>query len=256
MQNRELQPKQIKLIIIVASSVFLAICAIAIFSYFTTRYNGMVVVENIDSCAIGLPTDRKNTIFRRLYQFVESQNQTNNQPTTSTYSGIIRANSCQSADDTNANGELLSSAASFILDIAELQYSFRVQFSYFKNNKQPDEYVDIGFPLVTCLQPSKAIYPDFNCEDNELILATNDNPIYLEIFSVFPYFGEDYNLTYTFSPDSVTGYSIIITYTPPESVYLDGTYDEFITSRRQMAENFLSNNNIDIDDYSIIERTR
>lgn len=248
--------KKVKIFVVICVVAFIGAVVFAIFNYLYVNYNNMVKVVNLGDCAEGVSKAIKETTFSNLYEFVTYQNKINDKDMASTYDGMVREGTCTVRDSINQEGKMTFTSVDFILDIEELQYSYRVEFNYIKPGSDRSEYVDLGSTMVSCLREREMIYPDFGCDKNELILNTNGYAIDWEIFSALPYIGDGYTLTYTLSPESVSGYSIVFKYNIPEDEFKNGTYEDFIKKRREMAKDYLKDNNVNLDDYSLIESKR
>lgn len=245
--------RKIKIIVIVAAIGFLGLAIWIVLRWQYKDYSNMVIISNMDECATKVEWAMKKEVFSTLHQYIESQNGLNHHDTLSTYEGVIRQNTCILKDYKNEQGKVVSTAVKFILDIEELQYSYQVQFDYIKPGSDRSEYVDLGSTQVSCLRDKEMIYPGFKCDENELILGVNGSAIDWEIFSAAPYVGDGFTITYTLSPESVSGYSIVLKYTPPESVFKNGTLDSYLAERRKIAEDYLKSKGVNLDEYSIIE---
>jgi hypothetical protein len=138
-----------------------------------------------------------------------------------------------------------------IIDIADLQYSYRVKYSYIPTNLKKNEksYADLGTVMLYCLDEKDMIYPDFNCTKSQLATPEPD-----PITMVSGYVYEGCTLTYTTSGTSKSGYAIILTYKPSESIYLNGGYMEFKAKCHDDAMEYLENAGINKDDYYFYER--
>ena len=230
--------------------VFLVAC-IAIFAYYLlNRHNEMVVITNLNTCVTDMSSADQDEIFRSIYPYIKEQNAVNLIPTQASYEGIVRAGTCQT-QDYDIDGQK-SHYTEFILDIPTLQQSYRISFNWVKTYEEKLPETDLGHAGVSCLEPEELIYDDFNCDQNSLITTINANGD--PILEVLPYFGDGYSLSPTLSTESSSGYSIILTYDPPSEVYLGGTLAEFQAERYKMMENYLKSKNIDISNYTIIEK--
>ncbi|MCL1839768.1 hypothetical protein FWF89_02080 [Candidatus Saccharibacteria bacterium] len=250
--NNDNQFKIRKRALIIVAIIFLAVCAFAIWYYLFTMHNNMIVITNIDSCAERLPASQRDTVFRQLYPFIREQNSVNGIDSQPTYHAVIRDNTCRTKD--YERDGLRSSNARFILDIEELNQSYRVSFNWIKTGDPQSPEIDLGSTNVNCLLEEYLIYGDFNCDQNPLIQASNSGRE--PILSLIPYFGDGFSLSPTLSATSKSGYSIILTFDPPQIIYLEGPLEPFLESRRTMMRQFLQDNDINIDEYGIIENFR
>lgn len=248
--NNENQPIDRRRLAIGIIVVFVLVCVFAVIFYFATRNSRMVVITNIDSCAEKLPSSQKETVFAQIYPFIEAQNKINEVGNKNTYTGVIREGTCTTKEYED-NG-LKSSNARFILDIEDAEQSYRVSFNWIKTGDVQSPEIDLGSANLNCLLEEDLIYGDFRCNSNPLIQAANSGTD--PILSIIPYFGNGYSLSPTLSSTSASGYSIILTFDPPEEVQLNGTIENFKESRRKMMESYLRDHDVDIDNYSIIER--
>lgn len=247
---------RIKLVVVLAAVGFLSLVGFIIYQWLHVSYDEMVVVANLDECAVGIERTMKESVFTTIYQYVKAQNEVGDKVTDKTYEAVIRDGTCATEDFKNEKDKLVSTGVKAILDIDELQYSYLMRFSYIKPGSDRNEYVDLGTTMLTCLREKEMIYQDFGCNQNQLIKDTSLDVTYWEIFSALPYVGDGFTLTYTLSPESISGYSIVFKYNVPESAFKNGTYGEFIAERRKMAENYLRERGVDLDDYSLIESKR
>ncbi|MFV0484708.1 MAG: hypothetical protein ACK5MU_00535 [Candidatus Saccharimonadales bacterium] len=241
--------KKRRVLVVGVGVVFLLAVAAVVANYFLTRHNDMVVIDNIDTCAERLPGSRKDAVFRNLYSYVEKQNEVNGVETARTYHAVVRSDSCKVTE--YESDSYLNYNAKFIMDIEELGYSYRVNFSWVKSGDAKHPNLDLGSVNVNCLLDDDLIYGEFGCEKNSLILTADSGGD--AILALLPYFGDGYMLTPTLSSSSASGYTIILTFDPPSSVYMDGSYDTFREGRRAMMREFLKENDIDIDDYELAE---
>lgn len=244
---------RVRIFVICCALVFIGFVVFVIYNYLHINYTEKVKVINIDKCASGIQKETKETVFANLYQYVLYQNELTDRITQPTYEGVVRSDTCFVKDNLNAKDRIVSTSVDFILDISELEYSYRVKFNYIKPGSDRSEYVDLGSTQVSCLRDEEMIYPGFKCDENELILGVNGSAIDWEIFSAAPYVGDGFTITYTLSPESVSGYSIVLKYTPPESVFKNGTLDSYLAERRKIAEDYLKSKGVNLDEYSIIE---
>lgn len=250
MNNEESQILLKKRLAIGLVATFLIACIAIVIYCILTNNNRKVIITNLDSCATDMPADDRDDLFRKLYDFVEAQNQTNSKSSQPHYDAVIRTDSCQNKSYEYEGQK--SYTATAILDIESAKQSYQISFNWVKSSEISIENIDLGSVQVSCLTQNELIYGDFNCDQNPLINSTgSDND---PILAILPYFGDGFSLSPTLSADSASGYSIIITYDPPESVYLGGTLETFQNERKQMAENYLESQNIDISRYTFIEK--
>ena len=114
-----------------------------------------------------------------------------------------------------------------------------------------DEYFDVGNVFVYCIEEKDRIYDDFGCTDTGAADTVTD-PILL----LAPKVADGCFIQPTTSGTSNSGYSIIIVYDPPSSVYMEGDEVAFKADCKAKAMKYLEENKINLDDYLIFEKTQ
>lgn len=138
----------------------------------------------------------------------------------------------------------------FIVDIASVEQSYIVKY-YYGELKSEYEAEESASVMVYCVEDeNEVIYPDFACKANRDFVKPD--PIQYILPQVF----EDYSLTYTYSLTSESGYAIVVTYDPPESVYLSGKVEEFENESMGKIREFLTGAGVNPDDYEFVIKYR
>ena len=134
----------------------------------------------------------------------------------------------------------------FIVDIAEVEQSYIMEYYYGQlDDKQETE--GSASVMVYCIEdPDEVVYEDFICRANHDFVKPD--PIQYILPQVF----SDYNLSYTYSLTSESGYAVVVTYNPPESVYLSGKLEEFENEKMSAIREYLTEAGVDPDDYEFI----
>ena len=228
----------------------MGLVAIIAIIYMENRKSGQVIIENFSDCVKDISDDDRLRVFRGIYGRVGVVKRAKSEKTDKYYTGKIRANTCKTTDHTKEGQGYTD--VEFIIDIPKPKYSFSILFSYI-SEKTPYviEGFDVGDVYIYCVEDKDRIYDDFGCVD----LGVSDEK-FEPLFEISSYVDEGCYIQPTTSGTSKSGYSIIIVYDPPSSVYEDGTYVEFKQSCKEKAMKHLEDNNINLDDYLIFEKTQ
>lgn len=134
----------------------------------------------------------------------------------------------------------------FIVDIASVQQSYIMKYYYGELEEQRETEGDTSV-MVYCIEnPDEVIYNDFACKANRDFVKPD--PIQYILPQVF----EGYSLTYTYSLTSESGYAVVVTYDPPESIYLSGKVEEFENESMGKIREFLTGAGVNPDDYEFV----
>ncbi len=212
-------------------------------------YGEEIKINNFTEYYPQVPRDRRDAVFSSLHDMIAS----NSKPDAiiPKSGAIIRENTAQS----NYNEDLQNYYGSFIVDIAEIQQSYNVQFAWTEDRKAV-LYGDSM--LITCVHGDKVIYNNFVCTDAviEQENETNDILERFPIMKVLPidieYYADGYGAYthYTISSDfgynedkSKQTFSVLIT------DYTGGNYDDAIQRITNLGYN-PKDYNIIYQDYS------
>jgi len=203
-----------------------------------------VIIAGLNECLVGIRDADRDTVYGNTYYRVESQNNANGVNTKDSYDAVLRKGSCRN-DKAKYEGQEYRST-SFIVDIEELKYSFRIMYSYIPSsvviNKDSDIKSDEA--VAYCLNKDEMIYPDFGCDKDPLALKTPD-PIKRINGAIM----DGCTLSYTTSGTSKSGYAIIIKYQPPAGE----EYSTFRPKCREAVMNRIKDAGINPDDYYLYE---
>lgn len=194
--------------------VFVVLVVVAIILAIQNSINGRVIISGLDECLVQLRGDDRDSIQKEAYLYVKRQNEINGKETKSTYNATVRKDSCSNRETTIEKQGLR--ASSFILDIEDLNYSYRARFTYIPTSisKNNDSELEPDTLRLYCLDSSEMIYPDFGCDKNGLMYEVSDPIVYAR--------GEVFNgctISYTTSGTSKSGYAIILKYKPAGEEY-------------------------------------
>lgn len=134
----------------------------------------------------------------------------------------------------------------FIVDIDSVQQSYIMKY-YYGELKSEYEAEESASVMVYCIEnPDEVIYDGFVCKANRDFVKPD--PIQYILPQVF----DNYSLTYTYSLTSKSGYAVVVTYDPPESIYLSGKVEEFENESMGKIREFLIGAGVNPDDYEFV----
>lgn len=138
----------------------------------------------------------------------------------------------------------------FIVDIDVVQESYIIKYYYGELNGGYELEASASVMLYCIENPDEVIYGDFQC------LANHDYVKPDPIQYVLPREFEDYILSYTYSLTSESGYAVVVTYDPPESIYLSGRVEEFENESMGKIREFLIESGVEPDRYEFVVKYR
>lgn len=205
--------------------------------FYRNPYGPEIKIDNFSEFYSSTPKEQQEVIFYQLYNSV-SQNVTDtaNIPTSG---ALVRADTVIS--DYNAETDV--NYGSFIVDIAALEQSYRIQFEWSKDLTNPN--LSGYATLITCPDAEYVIYPNFQCTDS-LIQAQQqadalnaEYPIMKDLPIKIDYFKDgvgqhiNYNIEGDLSTfaDGSSSFKIIIT------DYTGGKYEEALERIRSLGYN-------------------
>ena len=134
----------------------------------------------------------------------------------------------------------------FIVDIDSVQQSYIMEYYYGKLDGEA-EAEGAASVMVYCIEdPEEVIYEDFVCDANRDFVKPDP------IQYILPREFEDYELSYTYSLTSESGYAVVVTYDPPESIYLSGKVEEFENESMGKIREFLTESGVEPDRYEFV----
>ena len=236
--------------IVISISIVFAIFIIISIIYAVVRNNEanrfLIIVDNLSSCTPNISDDSKFNLSSSLYGIASSQNDLSHIKSASNYHANFREGSCETKNYINYNRPSYVTTA--IVDIPDLQYSYKVRFNWLSSSTPVPEELD-GMPIyVFCLPNDQLVYPEFGCSDNPSFSIEDD-----EITYIIPYSGNGYKLDLVKSVNSPSGYSIIATIIIPDSAYRDQDFDSIVFREEKLTEikELLKAYSLDPDNYII-----
>lgn len=245
--ERFIRNRKYTLIALAAGFVVLVIASIILAHFASVK--DKVLIKGLDECLTDIKAEDKDIVLKRIFVRVKEQNEANGKESKSSYDAVVREGSCHNEPSVDDGQEF--AASNFIVDIADLQYSFRIKYNYIPKSKttNPNSFADLGTVAAYCLDEADMIYPDFGCNNTPTSMEEPD-PITMLVGKVM----DGCNITYTTSGTSKSGYAIILQYKPAERIYLDGKYGEFKKQCYSKAMKYLKDAKINLDDYYFYEK--
>lgn len=195
-----------------------------------------LVIGNFDELLPDVPSMTKQQIEEKLYMQVEASGVR----TVPENGAMIRGDSIGGF----AIGDF--HVGDFIVDIDSIQQSYIMKY-YYGALESEYEVEESASVMVYCIEDeNEVIYPDFVCKANRDYVKPD--PIQYILPRTFNY----YSLSYTYSLTSESGYAVVVTYDPPESVYLGGRVEEFENESMGKIREFLVGAGVDPDDYEFV----
>ncbi len=230
--------------------LIMGVIALVIILYMENMKSGQVIIEGFADCVKDISDNDRARVYKGIYGTVGNVNRAKKLDSQKYYNGEIRKNTCNVVEKEKSGQKYTE--VEFILDIPKAKYSFRILFSYISTKtKIVDEYFDVGNVFVYCVEEKDRIYDDFGCTDTGAA-STETDPILL----LAPKVTDGCYIQPTTSGTSNSGYSIIIVYDPPSSVYMEGDEVAFKADCKAKAMKYLEENKINLDDYLIFEKTQ
>ena len=246
--SMEERPKNKKWLVIIMIVAFLAL-VVGLIVYSVMKMNAAndrkVLIDNLAECAPNISESSRTELETSLYGVVVSQNEIGFMKSASSYHAKIREDSCKTKNYSDS-GRVTTT---IIIDIPELQYSYKVRFDWISSDAEGSKKFDTLAPYVFCLPDDEMIYPDFGCSDNPAVSIEEDEITYL-----LPLIGDGYELTLVKSIDSKCGYAVIATIIPPKEVYMSGDPIAFRDERLAEIRKLLESYGLNLDNYVIRSR--
>ena len=158
------------------------------------QFGKFIRIQNYDAKVKNLSGDMRDGTEASLYNTVV-KNVDAETDATKIKDAFIRDNS----DSQEYNRQTTVYSGEFIVDMASIKQSYRIQYSYSK-----DENANVGgYPIiVSCLPKEQLIYGEFKCTDLASVQSTGDD----EILQYLPY----ENFTFKISPDATQGDKLVL----------------------------------------------
>ena len=144
--------------------VFIAIVIIVVvISLIVNRiidsHDQKITVTNLGSYAGDLPTDIREDIYANVFLAAQSNSPDLSDESLSSASATIRDNTFTSA---YASSEQIYSG-SFIVDIPNLEQSYKVYYGWTKDSEKANQYFYNGNVVISCLTPDQYVYQFSPC---------------------------------------------------------------------------------------------
>lgn len=188
-----------------------------------------------------LPDSYRNSIEAAVHSMIEYNN--NRDVSDAVGDAVIRDSSATQQEIVKGS----SYSGNFIIDIASIRQSYRVQYEY---SDDPQANPQSGYPvLVSCLPKEDLIYGDFSCKER---YVSTDNKSVLKdpIISKLPYA----NLSFRLSADVTTGtLKLYAELRIPESDLKGGeeSTKQVISSYKEEVVNWIKSQGLDSEKYNI-----
>ena len=164
-------------------------------------------IDNFRSFYRDVPTNTYDSVTASLYDII-SKNLDNNQ-SIPTDGAEIRADTVSDLYNENT----LMTSSSFIVDIASIQQSYRIQMVW---SSEPKAENNISYSVVaSCVAEYELIYPEFTCTDmrseDPLNTLFSNNPIIYKLPITVSYYEDNFSryVNYTISYTVIDDYSNI-----------------------------------------------
>ena len=200
----------------------------------TTPSDPTLSIDNFSEVLPDVPEISRRAIEEKLYQEVAAQ-----VTPTPTSGALIRENSTYSFTLKPS-----FTVGDFIVDVESVQQSYRIKYFYGELEGSQETELSASVQLF-CLAASEVIYENSVCPLSSDF--SRSDPIEYLLPKDFP--ADRYSLESTYSTTSSSGFRIIITLDPPESVYLSGETDAFEKETYEKVAEFLKTNGLDPENY-------
>ena len=231
----------VKLVLAIAIPVIAILILIMIYMIMKpeTMVESRLVIDNFGELLPEVPAETEHRIEERLYeQVVDSV--VNVLPTSG---AMIRTGSTDGFTVQNS-----FHVGDFIVDIANVEQSYIVKYYYGELEGQPETEATASVMLYCIENPDEVIYGNFVCRANRDYVKPD------AIQYILPRAFADNTLSYTYSLTSKSGYAVVVTYDPPESVYLAGKLEEFENGAMREIREYLSRAGVQPDDYEFVTK--
>jgi hypothetical protein len=161
-----------------------------------------VSIQGYDKKVKNLPVEYKDSFTAMLFKTIKynSPEGKTSATITSINDAVIRAGS--EKQNTVTAGSQYS--GSFIVDIASIRQSYKVQYEYSTN---PNDGFTSGYPLlISCLDASELLYGDFHCKDT----FSQNNSVTDPIVGILPYSSLDFKIIAIQSSDGKVSLEITL----------------------------------------------
>ena len=243
--------KNRKRIVLIGAAAFFILVIISIILAKADSIHNRVFIKGLENCVANLDGSQKDYIYKSIFTRASEHNGLNGKETKWSYDAEVREGSC--GNDTNHFEGSDYARSTFIVDIPDLQYSYRVRYNN-TSEKIKNASNSSATPeaiAVYCLEKDEMIYPDFGCEKAQTTSKEPD-PIMMAVGTLY----KDCELTYTSSGTSKSGYALIMDYRPKnEDVYYDGSYVQLRQKCFDDIKQHLKDLKIDINNYFVYEKT-
>lgn len=162
-----------RLVVVTAIAAIVIIVSI-IMVLFARQTDKQIIIKNYDEYAKLLPQDRRDAINKALYNIVKSN---------ANDAAIRKDSYTETYDDSN---KIYSST--FIVDIASVKQSYKIIFTWSKDNNFVLKGDNLRFD---CLTQDQLIYGDFNCSEVLNIPKISNDPV----LDYLPYSNFHYTIT-------------------------------------------------------------
>lgn len=248
MQEAKLTHKQI---LTIATFAFLVIVVILLIItlqaiFHKNPYGNEIKIDNFKEYYEDVPSDRQDVVFNSLYNIVVTNSTPESEIPES--GALIRPDSAKSSYDESVQ----SYYGSFIVDIAEIQQSYRVQFGWV--DKDSPNGLSGDSTLITCVDKSEVIYEDFNCTDSLI----HEEEEAIALYTLFPIMADlPIKVEYY-----VNGYGAYIHYEIGSDLTYEGNeeysfaviIDDYTGGNYEAAIQKITELGYDYNDYEIIYR--
>ena len=231
----------VKLVLALAIPVIVILVVIMVYMLLRPEevVEPVLVIDNFAEVLPEVPKDTEERIEEKLYtQVMESG--VSEVPESG---AMIRE---ESVDGFTVRDEFY--VGDFIVDIASVQQSYIVKYYYGELEGQYEMEASASVMLYCIEDPDEVIYKDFVCRAGRDFVKPDP------IQYILPRDFSDYSLSYTYSLTSESGYAVVVTYDPPESVYLSGKLEEFENEKMDEIRQYLTESGVNPDDYEFVVR--
>lgn len=223
--NQRVDPRLVRIGIIgLFIAIIVLVLGVALAKIFHRNpYGDEIKIDNFSEYYKNVPSDRQDRLYAGLYSIAAS----NTEDTTliPKAGAKVRGDTARTIFDEETRVYF----GTFIVDIAELEQSYAVQFEWTTNNKSVNYSGDSM--LITCVSPSEAIYKNFNCQD----MFTEQEKEDKELFAAYPIMKDlPIHIEYY-----VNGYGKYIRYDIESDLsYVDGEYSFKVIITDYSGDNF------------------
>lgn len=236
--KKYLQSPGVKVVLALAIPIIIILILIMIYvlSQPETIVEPRLVIDNFEVELPDVPSETRQRIEERLYSQVELSG-VGSVPEDG---AVIREGSVDGFTIQELH------VGDFIVDIASVQQSYIMKYYYGELDGQ-HETEGAASVMVYCIEdPDKVIYANFACKANRDFVKPDP------IQYILPRTFDEYSLSYTYSLTSESGYAVVVTFDPPESVYLSGRVEAFENESMGKIREFLTGAGVEPDNYEFV----